>query len=128
MKTAVRLLSVLLLLVLAGFGAFANAAEEAAPEKAAATESTASKIPEGTALQLLRVKELELRKILSVATKPNTPAHEEKKKKIKKMIDELFDFNELGRRSLGRHWKPRTPEERQDFLITLRALVEKKTT
>ena len=111
MKISIRLIFAALFILALGAGTFSYAMD--------------TEMPEGTALQLLRTKELELRKILGVASKEGTPAHDEKKKKIKNMIDELFDFEELGKRSLGRHWKPRTPEERKDFLVTLRALVEK---
>jgi phospholipid transport system substrate-binding protein len=78
-----------------------------------------------TPLELLRAKEKELRKILSKATEKGTPAHKAKEDKIHVMIDDLFDFAELGKRTMGRHWKDRTEPEKEDFLATLRALIEK---
>ena len=35
---------------------------------------------------------------------------------IRRAIDEKFDFEEMAKRSLGIHWKARTPEERKEFL------------
>ena len=40
----------------------------------------------------------------------------------------LFDFPEMARRSLGAHWRRRTPEERQEFTRLFGALLEKTYT
>lgn len=40
----------------------------------------------------------------------------------------LFDFPEMARRSLGSHWRRRTPEEREEFTRLFGALLEKTYT
>ncbi len=40
----------------------------------------------------------------------------------------LFDFSEMARRSLGSHWRRRTPEERTEFTRLFGALLEKSYT
>jgi phospholipid transport system substrate-binding protein len=35
---------------------------------------------------------------------------------VRKIADEIFDFGETARRSLGRHWQARTPAEREEFV------------
>lgn len=35
---------------------------------------------------------------------------------VEKIIDPIFDFREMAKRSLGIHWRDLTPEERQEFV------------
>lgn len=44
---------------------------------------------------------------------------------IRRLAAELFDFEEVGRRALGRHWAARTPEERAEFLALFTDLLER---
>lgn len=52
---------------------------------------------------------------------------EERKRdeKIKKIIDELLDFDALSRKALGKHWKERTEEEKKEFVELFRKLLQK---
>lgn len=34
---------------------------------------------------------------------------------IRRILDEMFDWSEMARQALGRHWEQRTPEERAEF-------------
>lgn len=49
---------------------------------------------------------------------------EKKKVEIKKIADELLDYNELAKRSLGRHYKDRSTEEIERFSKLMRELIE----
>ena len=40
--------------------------------------------------------------------------------RLEGIIDPLFDFNEMAKRSLGLHWKTLTPEERREFVPLFR--------
>lgn len=40
----------------------------------------------------------------------------ERREKLWKEIRPLFDMEEMAKRSLGRYWKDRTPEEREEFV------------
>ena len=35
---------------------------------------------------------------------------------IRKIADDIFDFEEMAKRALGRHWEARTPAERDEFV------------
>ena len=44
---------------------------------------------------------------------------------VRKVANEIFDFNETARRSLGRHWQSRTPAERDEFVQLFSDLLER---
>ena len=44
---------------------------------------------------------------------------------VRKIANEIFDFGETARRSLGRHWQPRTPAERDEFVQLFSDLLER---
>jgi phospholipid transport system substrate-binding protein len=41
-----------------------------------------------------------------------------------KAIDTIFDYGEMAKRSLGVHWRERSPAERQEFVKLFRTLLE----
>jgi phospholipid transport system substrate-binding protein len=44
---------------------------------------------------------------------------------LRKVASEIFDWEEMSRRALGRHWNARTPEERRDFVPLFTDLLER---
>jgi phospholipid transport system substrate-binding protein len=48
----------------------------------------------------------------------------QRKTAVTRVASELFDFTEMSKRALGRHWEPRTPAERQDFARLFTELVQ----
>ena len=44
---------------------------------------------------------------------------------VRKIANDIFDFGETARRSLGRHWQPRTPTERDEFVQLFADLLER---
>jgi phospholipid transport system substrate-binding protein len=53
------------------------------------------------------------------------PANDEKRNaRLRSIVEKRFDFEEMARRSLGRHWKDRTPEERLEFVELYKRLLE----
>lgn len=44
---------------------------------------------------------------------------------LKEIINPLFDYNEMARRSLGAHWRRRTPAEQEEFSRLFRAFLER---
>jgi phospholipid transport system substrate-binding protein len=44
---------------------------------------------------------------------------------VRRIANEIFDFSETARRSLGRHWQPRTPAEREEFVVLFSDLLER---
>jgi phospholipid transport system substrate-binding protein len=50
-------------------------------------------------------------------TPATTPEGVERRRaEIRRAADSLFDFTEMSRRALGRHWDERTPAERDEFV------------
>lgn len=48
----------------------------------------------------------------------------ERRSKIRRIVGERFDFEEMSRRSLGQHWKKRTAEEQKEFISLYSDLLE----
>jgi phospholipid transport system substrate-binding protein len=49
----------------------------------------------------------------------------ERRAAVRKIANEIFDFGETARRSLGRHWQGRTPAERDEFVQLFSDLLER---
>ncbi|MCD4715417.1 MAG: ABC transporter substrate-binding protein [Desulfobacterales bacterium] len=50
---------------------------------------------------------------------------EERKRLIRQVVDERFDWEEMSRRSLARHWKQRTDDEKKEFINLFGKLLER---
>ena len=48
-----------------------------------------------------------------------------RRQQIRAIADEIFDWQETGKRALARHWQGRTPSERQEFSALFADLVER---
>lgn len=48
----------------------------------------------------------------------------ERRAAVRKVATEIFDFEETAKRSLGRHWQQRSPEERRQFVPLFTDLLE----
>jgi len=58
--------------------------------------------------------------------RPNwSPEAELQRTEVSKIVGSFLDYGELARRSLARHWEPLTPKQRDEFVNTLRKLVER---
>lgn len=67
-------------------------------------------------------------KVLAILSDPSLRSPErarERREMILKVIEERFDWEEMARRTLGRHWTQRTPEERQEFIRLFKELLER---
>ncbi|HXJ83515.1 MAG TPA: ABC transporter substrate-binding protein [Candidatus Methylomirabilis sp.] len=49
----------------------------------------------------------------------------ERRQVLRGITDEIFDWTEMAKRSLGRHWAARTPAEQQEFVALFRELLER---
>ena len=52
---------------------------------------------------------------LSQTANPSAQAVERRRADIRRAADTLFDFPDMSRRALGRHWTDRTAAEREEF-------------
>lgn len=67
-------------------------------------------------------------KVISIVTDPalKEPARaEERRKLVRKAVDNRFDWEEMARRSLARHWARRTDEEKREFISLFSDLLER---
>lgn len=77
-----------------------------------------------SATQALKVK---VDAILDVLKTPELQGDEKKevrRQKIRDIVLHGFDFRRMAQSSLGKYWRGRTPEEKQDFTIRFRRLIE----
>ena len=49
----------------------------------------------------------------------------ERRHAVRKIADEIFDFNEIAKRSLGRYWQPLTEPQRTEFVGLFADLLER---
>jgi phospholipid transport system substrate-binding protein len=50
---------------------------------------------------------------------------EERRAKIRAIANEVFDWQEIGKRALARHWQARSPQEREEFSKLFADLLER---
>jgi phospholipid transport system substrate-binding protein len=50
---------------------------------------------------------------------------EERRQKIRVIANEVFDWTEIGKRALARHWQGRSPQEREEFSKLFADLLER---
>jgi len=84
-----------------------------APVEANSAPKTAIKSTIESILNILRDKNLSL---------PDKKA--ERRDKMRALIRDRFDFQEMGKRILARHWKKRTSEEQKEFVSVFSELLE----
>ena len=65
-------------------------------------------------------------KVLAIVESPNPKSKiqmESQRAQLVEVISPRFDFTEMAKRSLGRHWARRSPEEQRDFVKVFSALM-----
>jgi phospholipid transport system substrate-binding protein len=67
-------------------------------------------------------------KVLAILQDPalKQPAKaEERRQKIRAIANDVFDWQEVGKRALARHWQARSPQEREEFSALFADLLER---
>jgi phospholipid transport system substrate-binding protein len=59
-----------------------------------------------------------------VADKEMKKQEQKRRQALKKTISRIFDYGEMAKRSLGKHWNQRTPAERKQFVDLFASLLE----
>jgi len=65
--------------------------------------------------------------VLKIVTDPELKKEArtaERRRRIRAVVNQIFDFTEISQRSLGRHWQARTPAEREQFVALFGDLLE----
>lgn len=66
-------------------------------------------------------------KVFQILGDPQLKTREKKRERIerlKQVVNPIFDYDEMARRSLGQHWRKRTPAEQEEFTALFRAFLE----
>jgi phospholipid transport system substrate-binding protein len=105
----------------------AKAAKVAAVEKPSDKPTEKSPPPPANSSPMAELKRSneKLDKILT-KNRPNwSPEAELQREEVRKLVGSFLDYNELSRRSLARHWDTISSKQREEFVSTLRDLVER---
>src|SRR4030042_3645649 len=70
----------------------------------------------GEALQAIETRVNKALEVLRAPALKGESAKERKEKKIWSIVDEIFDYTELSKRTLSFHWKTFTPEQQNEFI------------
>ncbi len=76
---------------------------------------TASAAAALTPTETVKARVDEALQSLSQPPSPGVEASERRRADIRRAADTLFDFPDMSRRALGRHWTDRAPAEREEF-------------
>jgi phospholipid transport system substrate-binding protein len=67
-------------------------------------------------------------RIIAIVTDPGLKEADkarEKSRQIRNVVDERFDWEEMSKRTLARHWKDRTQNEKEEFIALFGKLLER---
>jgi len=79
----------------------------------------------GPALEQLRSQIDRVLKIMDDPDMKKDAQSKERRAAVRKVADEIFDFQETAKRSLARHWQPRTSAEQAEFVRLFADLLER---
>jgi len=79
----------------------------------------------GAPLEQLRLQVDRVLKLLDDPELKKESKAKDRRVAVRKIANEIFDFNETAKRSLGRHWLARTPAERDEFVQVFTDLLER---
>jgi phospholipid transport system substrate-binding protein len=92
-----------------------------APSQAASDEPKIQSSP----MAELKKSDGALKKLFARHPPSWSPESEAKRGEMRKIVAGFLDFEELGRRSLARHWDGLSAKQRTEFVATLRDLIER---
>ena len=67
-------------------------------------------------------------KAIQILKEPGMKSNDQRKEivgRLEKIVDPVFDFREMAKRSLGIHWRDLTPQERQEFVPLFKDFLNK---
>jgi phospholipid transport system substrate-binding protein len=79
----------------------------------------------GAPLDQLRLQVDRVLKVLDDPELKKEGRGKDRRVAVRKIANEIFDFGETARRSLGRHWQGRTPAEQAEFVQLFTDLLER---
>jgi len=105
----------------------ADKAAEKPADKAGEKAAAKSDPPPASSSPMAELKRSneKLDKILQKNRPDWSPEAELQRTEVRKLVGSFLDYAELAKRSLARHWDGLAPKQREDFVNTLRELVER---
>jgi phospholipid transport system substrate-binding protein len=79
----------------------------------------------GAPTDQLRAQVDRVLKLLDDPTLKTPDKAKDRRVAVRRVADDIFDFGETAKRSLGRHWAARTPQERDEFVKLFGDLLER---
>ena len=79
----------------------------------------------GEALQVVKVAADRAIQILKDPQLQSKEKKQERAERLKEIVNPLFDFEEMARRTLGPHWRRRNPQEQRQFVKLFHDFLEK---
>jgi phospholipid transport system substrate-binding protein len=79
----------------------------------------------GPPLEQLRAQIDRVLKVLDDPDMKKNGRARDRRAAVRKIADDIFDFQETAKRSLARHWQPRTAAERDEFVKLFSDLLER---
>ena len=67
-------------------------------------------------------------KAIQILKDPKLQAKDKQKERVDRLreaLNPIFDFEEMGKRALGAHWRTRTPAEQEEFARLFRSFLER---
>jgi phospholipid transport system substrate-binding protein len=84
--------------------------------------------PPSGPMATLKLKNSEVDKLLRQRPEKGSPAETKIKEQIRQLAAALLDYEELAKRALAAHWEGLKPAQQQEFVSTLRELIERNYT
>jgi phospholipid transport system substrate-binding protein len=79
--------------------------------------------PEVTPLQVVRTATDQVLQLVQDSQLAAPISPERRRAEVQRIADRLFDFHEMARRALARHWRERTPQEQSEFVAVFKQLL-----
>ena len=79
----------------------------------------------GAPLDLVRTT---VDRAIQILQDPELSSQDKKKERVDRLreaLDAIFDYEEMAKRALGRHWRQRTPAEQEEFVKLFRDFLER---
>jgi phospholipid transport system substrate-binding protein len=64
-------------------------------------------------------------RVIKTIDDPGLKAEADRRAAVRRIANDIFDFNEIARRSLARHWQPLTDRQREEFTALFSDLLER---
>jgi phospholipid transport system substrate-binding protein len=84
-----------------------------------------SSINAGEPLQVVKTAEDKAIEILKDPKLQGSDKKKERIERLKEAVNPIFDYEEMAKRTLGSHWRRRSPAEQQEFVRLFRDFLEK---